>query len=161
MGPVSEFLRVFVLTFGLWPMAYGLPTPLTGIVRDPNGAPLPGVRVVLHQKAGEQSGVTDVSGAYSFVDVTFPADVDLSLNGFVPIRRTVDESPADFTMSVRPIIEPVVVTADHPPVWREPTGATVLSSADASTSTVVTGATAALASVTLSTSAADAANRKA
>lgn len=123
-------VSVFVASaFCLLPAAFA--DPLTGAVRDQFGLPLPGVRVTIYQKTGDQTTVTDEAGTYSFADVRFPAQVELRLQGFDPAGRVVAASPADFTMSPSAIFESVVVTADRSPVWREAaTGATVLSSAD-------------------------------
>ncbi len=77
---------------------------ITGTVRDPSGAVLPGVTVeaaspVLIEKV--KSAVTDAAGQYRIVDLrpgTY--SVTFTLAGFTTLRRDEIELPANFTASV-------------------------------------------------------------
>ena len=77
---------------------------ITGTVRDPSGAVLPGVTVeaaspVLIEKV--KSAVTDAAGQYRIVDLrpgTY--SVTFTLSGFTTLRRDEIELPANFTASL-------------------------------------------------------------
>jgi outer membrane receptor protein involved in Fe transport len=125
--------RVLLLACGLWPAAFGLSSPLSGTVRDGFGFAIPGVRVTVHQRTGDQTTVTGQDGTYAFADVRLPAQVEVELVGFDLVGRVVTTSPADFTIfpSRAYIFDSVIVTADRTAAWRDATtGATVLSAAD-------------------------------
>jgi len=64
---------------------------LTGVVKDPSGAVVPGVKVTVHNEAGaEDSTVTDAVGQYRFPFI-MPGHytVEVSVRGFTPYHRPV------------------------------------------------------------------------
>lgn len=70
-------------------------TSLTGVLLDPQGVPLPDVRVVLRQGDGPpRETVTDGDGRYRFEDVSFgTATLEASAPGFAPETWTVEVGP--------------------------------------------------------------------
>lgn len=99
---------------------------IRGVVRDPSGAPIPGVTVEITSEAligGPRAVVTGEEGLYRFPALP-PGDYDLtvSLSGFTTVRRsglrvvvgsTVTE---DVVLEVAPVQETVTVVAETPVV---------------------------------------------
>ncbi len=107
--------------------------PLSGTIRSADGKPVAGATVIVYQGREIRTATTDASGAYSFADVALPTTVEVSARGFAPEVRSVEQSPADFTLTPASVRESVVVTAqkDSTPVWRDgTTGQTRLSQED-------------------------------
>src|ERR1700737_2974111 len=77
---------------------------ITGVVKDPSGAVLPGVTVEVSSNAlieGARSASTDSSGQYRIVDLR-PGTyvVAFSLAGFDTIRNEGIQLPSDFTATI-------------------------------------------------------------
>jgi outer membrane cobalamin receptor len=136
---MSFVSALFAAALGLLPVvlpaAGAVPgAALTGTVRSIDGVPVAGARLILI--AGDRVVMvdTDARGAFTFLDVTLPATVEITAPGFAPLRKAVSASPVEFTLSPASLTESVVVTADRPPAWRDAdSGATVLTSADLET----------------------------
>src|ERR1041385_3999962 len=77
---------------------------LTGVVRDPSGAVLPGVTVEASSPAlieQVRSVVTDAQGLYRITDLRpGPYTVTFTLPGFTTVKRTGIELRAEFTATV-------------------------------------------------------------
>jgi hypothetical protein len=77
---------------------------ITGVVKDPSGAVLPGVTVDVSSSAlieGARSASTDSSGQYRIVDLRPGMYVVVfSLGGFDTIRREGVQLPSDFTATI-------------------------------------------------------------
>jgi len=86
------------------PVAAWAQSSLTGVVRDPSGAVLPGVTVEASSPAlieQVRSVTTDAQGLYRIVDLRpGPYTVTFTLAGFTTVRRTGIELRAEFTATV-------------------------------------------------------------
>src|SRR3989442_2127426 len=99
---------------------------ITGTVKDPSGAVLPGVTVEAASPAlieKVRSAVTDGTGQYRIVDLRAGTyAVTFTLTGFNPYRREGIELPGSFTASVNAdlkvgaLAESVTVTGESPVV---------------------------------------------
>ena len=110
-----------------WPLAAQITTgSITGAVKDPSGALLPGVSVTItgeHLIGGAQTRATDVAGAYRF-DRLPPGSYDLKfeLSGFKAVERKGLRINAAFTatldtaLEVGRMEETVTVTGESPTV---------------------------------------------
>src|SRR6266850_381578 len=88
----------------LAPIAAFAQSGITGVVRDPSGAVLPGVTVEASSPAlieQVRSVVTDARGLFRVVDLRpGPYTVTFSLPGFTTVKRTGIELRAEFTATV-------------------------------------------------------------
>src|SRR5262245_50306491 len=95
-----------LVLFGLLiaPVTAWAQSSLTGVVRDPSGAVLPGVTVEASSPAlieQVRSVTTDAQGLYRIVDLRpGPYTVTFTLAGFTTVRRTGIELRAEFTATV-------------------------------------------------------------
>ena len=94
--------------------ALSLGSPVTGIVRDPSGRPLPRVAIVVTAPGGAAVGVvfTDVDGNFRIPDAPEGCSLRTSLSGFAPAAadcRT--DAPVTLTLALSPVSESVVVSA--------------------------------------------------
>ena len=115
---------VVVLTCLVVPSWSSAQSSITGVVRDPSGAVLPGVSVeaasdVLIEKV--RSAVTDETGQYRILELrpgTYT--VTFTLTGFSTVKRAELELPADFVSTVNvemrlgTLEETVTVTGESP-----------------------------------------------
>jgi carboxypeptidase family protein len=101
--------RMRTTSFVLWgflflPLTAWAQSSLTGVVRDPSGAVLPGVTVEASSPAlieQVRSVVTDAQGLYRVVDLRpGPYTVTFTLPGFTTVKRTGIELRAEFTATV-------------------------------------------------------------
>src|SRR5262245_4741464 len=127
MLQMLRFTRVMLFVFGLMALVPTLAhaqASITGVVRDPSGAVLPGVTVeasspVLIEKV--RSVVTDGSGQYRIVDLR-PGTyiVTFTLSGFSVVRREGLEltgtfvATVDADLRVGALEETITVTGDSP-----------------------------------------------
>ena len=83
---------LFLLGLLIAPVAAWAQSSLTGVVRDPSGAVLPGVTVEASSPAlieQVRSVTTDAQGLYRIVDLRpGPYTVTFTLAGFTTVRRT-------------------------------------------------------------------------
>jgi hypothetical protein len=118
--------RVVGMVIGLLlaPAAVSAQSIISGSVKDPSGAVLPGVSVEASSSAlieKSRSVVTDEQGRYSIVDLR-PGiyQVVFTLQGFSTLRREAIELPANFNASVNvelavgSLEETVTVSGDSP-----------------------------------------------
>src|SRR5947207_4256594 len=97
---------------------------LTGVVRDPSGAVLPGVTVEASSPAlieQVRSVVTDAQGLFRIVDLRpGPYIVTFTLPGFTTVKRTGIELRAEFTakvdaeLAVGSVAETITVSGEAP-----------------------------------------------
>ena len=101
--------RIRTTSFLLWallivPVTAWAQSSLTGVVRDPSGAVLPGVTVEASSPAlieQVRSITTDAQGLYRIADLRpGPYTVTFTLPGFTTVRRTGIELRAEFTATV-------------------------------------------------------------
>ena len=90
------------------------PRPLTGVVSDSSGRPIPRAVVQIVSRDGTAFGsiFTDVDGAFRVADAPEGCHVQVSLSGFEPADaecRT--DAPMRLTLAVAPIAEDIVVSA--------------------------------------------------
>ncbi|MBI3046754.1 MAG: TonB-dependent receptor [Acidobacteria bacterium] len=84
---------------------------IRGVVTDPSGAVVPGVRITVGRAAdAERSVVTDASGRYAVSQLS-PGTYDLraELAGFEPIRRTAVRLEAGATLDVDLVLQPAPI----------------------------------------------------
>ena len=92
---------------------------IVGRIVDQNGAPIPGVTVIVQGGGQRQQAVTDGSGAYALSGLpSGPLVVEGQMSGFKSVRRSVvfDQRPRqlDMTMEVGGVSETVTVNAEAP-----------------------------------------------
>src|SRR3990170_2565195 len=101
---MSRFTRVAVFLFVFMAMVAYAQASVTGVVRDPSGAVLPGVTVEASSPAlieKVRSVVTDGSGQYRFVDLRPGAYVvTFTLPGFATVRREGIQLSGSFVATV-------------------------------------------------------------
>src|SRR5918912_1259770 len=97
-------LLTVILMLVLAPLSAWAQSSLTGVVRDPSGAVLPGVTVEASSPAlieQVRTIVTDAQGLYRIVDLRpGPYEVTFTLPGFTTVKRTGIELRAEFTATV-------------------------------------------------------------
>ena len=97
-------LSLVLLGLLIAPVTAWAQSSLTGVVRDPSGAVLPGVTVEASSPAlieQVRSITTDAQGLYRIVDLRpGPYTVTFTLPGFTTVRRTGIELRAEFTATV-------------------------------------------------------------
>ncbi len=96
-----------------------LPGQIVGHIVDLNGAPIPGVTVIVQGGRQRQQAVTDGSGTYALSGLpSGPLVVEGQMSGFKNVRRSVvfDQRPRqlDMTMEVGGVTETVTVNAEAP-----------------------------------------------
>ena len=108
--------------------------PLSGTIRSADGKPVSGATVIVYQGREIRTATSDASGGYSFADVALPTTVEVSARGFAPEVRSVEQSPADFTLTPASVRESIIVlgsTSAAASNWRDAdTGQTTLSRED-------------------------------
>jgi hypothetical protein len=120
-------LVLLVLSGGALPSAAQVSTgSITGAIKDPSGASLPGVNVTLtgeHLIGGAKSSPTDAAGAYRFERLPPGAyDLKFELSGFKTVERKGVRINAAFTATVDAALEvgrmeeTVTVTGESPTV---------------------------------------------
>ncbi|HEU5258237.1 MAG TPA: carboxypeptidase regulatory-like domain-containing protein [Vicinamibacterales bacterium] len=97
-------LSLVLLGLLIAPVTAWAQSSITGVVRDPSGAVLPGVTVEASSPAlieQVRSIVTDAQGLYRIVDLRpGPYTVTFTLPGFTTVKRTGIELRAEFTATV-------------------------------------------------------------
>ena len=121
---VPRFIRIGVFGLLVVPGAAWAQSSLTGLVRDPSGAVLPGVTVEATSPAlieGARTAVTDGEGVFTIVDLRpGPYVVTFTLAGFRTLRREGIVLPAQFTatvnaeLAVGELEETLTVTGEAP-----------------------------------------------
>src|SRR5258705_13506904 len=108
MGPMKSVRTASLVAWGLifvvLPVTAWAQSSVTGVVRDPSGAVLPGVTIEASSPAlieQVRTVVTDAQGLYRIVDLRpGPYSVTFTLPGFTTVRRTGIELRAEFTATV-------------------------------------------------------------
>src|SRR3954463_6285710 len=110
MKQVFRTIAALLLIAGLATpaLAQTLTGSISGVIKDEQGAILPGVTVTLTGKQGDRTAVTDASGTYRFPGLEPGAyDVAADLSGFATaVQRAVPISPGrelniDLVLKVR------------------------------------------------------------
>jgi hypothetical protein len=102
------------------------PGQLGGHVVDSQGAPVPGVTVVVENGGRRQTAITDANGMYVLSGIASGSTIVTSaMSGFASVRRSLefDQRPrqVDFVMTPGGVAETITVTADAPVVGERPT----------------------------------------
>lgn len=108
---------------------------LSGTVVDRTASVLPGATVVVldaQHKPTSQKAITDAKGEFTLDTVTLPAEIEVSLPGFVSRRVQVSTSPVSVLIEVAFVSDVVEVPSARPESgWRNAvTGTTTLTRAD-------------------------------
>jgi outer membrane cobalamin receptor len=109
---------------------------LSGTVIDVSGGVLPAATVVVldaQHLPTAQTALTNARGEFAFDSLALPAEIEVSLNGFVTRRLQVDASPITVTLELGPMNPDVVEVegSSRRPSWRDATtGATTLTRSD-------------------------------
>jgi outer membrane receptor protein involved in Fe transport len=116
-------------------LALILAASLSGTVVDRTGAVLPAATVVVldaQHKQTSQTALTNSRGEFTIESVRLPAEIEVSLNGFLTRRLLVVASPVTVAIDIGPINPDVIeVSGDRLPNWRDATtGTTTLTKAD-------------------------------
>jgi len=113
------------------------PAPITGVVVDQSGRPLPRAEVRLVSPASTQGGstFTDIDGSFRLTPVAAATDcrVEASLSGFrAASSECRTDAPVRLTLAVAPVQETVVVSATRTdaPSGQLASGVTVFDAAD-------------------------------
>ena len=113
------------------------PAPITGVVVDQSGRPLPRAEVRLISPASTQGGstFTDIDGSFRLTPVAAATDcrVEASLSGFrAASSECRTDAPVRLTLAVAPVQETVVVSATRTdaPSGQLASGVTVFDAAD-------------------------------
>ena len=93
-------------------LALSLGSPVTGIVLDPSGRPIPRAAIVVTAPGGAAVGVvfSDVDGNFRIPDAPEGCRLRTSLSGFSPATADCrSDGPVKLTMALSPVSESVVV----------------------------------------------------
>ena len=125
------FLTAWCLATSAYPLfAQVAAGEITGVVRDPGGAAVPGATVTVTSvdTNRQRRGVSSGDGVYTAPGLApGPYRIEVELSGFKPIRRdgirlsTGEKARIDFDLAVGDVREQVTVTADAP-ILRAETG---------------------------------------
>ena len=103
----------FALLLSLIPAVFAqIASPITGTVKDPNGAVVAGATVTIRCKDGRGSSTTtNADGAFSYLGAIAGCEIRVAQAGFAPFTRTVDSNePIEIVLNID---EPrVTVTAE-------------------------------------------------
>ena len=116
-------------------LALVLAVALSGTVVDRTGSVLPAATVVVldaQHRPTAARGLANARGEFSIEGVSLPAEIEVSLDGFLTRRLIVSASPVTVEIDLGPINPDVVdVFAGRLPSWRDgTTGTTTLTRAD-------------------------------
>ena len=128
MKPALALLAVIVLGAPSTARAQVGAGAITGVIRDPAGAAVPGATVTVINNATNlrRVGISTSDGVYVVAGLApGPYTIDVELDGFAPVRRagirlfTGQTARVDFALSLGDVREQVTVTADSPVVRSE------------------------------------------
>jgi vitamin B12 transporter len=105
---LSVPVRLFALSLTL-----SAPSPLTGVVVDASGHPVPRaiVQVIGADGIATASVVTDAEGAFRIASPPPSCRVEASLTGFSTATAACDATPLRLTLGIAPVSEAIVVSA--------------------------------------------------
>lgn len=117
-------------------MSLALALAVAGTILSVDGAPVPGARVTVQApNMPPVATVSGPSGEFSFPNVELPADIEVMMAGFAPVRQRLTAGSQSVRIILAPaaVRESIVVDSDPPitSVWHDQeTGSTILTGAD-------------------------------